>query len=141
MNLKLVTLTGVKMDQDIYELIIPTSEGEIAVYPDHEPLVSIVVPGVAAVRHNKNDPNDKLDYFAVTGGVIEISNNNIRVLIDEADASHEIVESEIKTALERARKMKLEAKDQVELDKAHEMIDRHEVQLRVAEIHRRHRLN
>lgn len=127
------------MDQEIYELVIPTSEGEIGVFPDHEPMVAVVVPGVAYIRYKKGDDDSKVDKFAVSGGVVEVSHNNVRVLIDQAEASHEIVEAEAKAALERAKKMRESAKDQIELDRAHEMIDRHEVQLKVAEIHRHHR--
>ena len=50
MRLELVTLTGVKLDQEIYQATIPTVEGEISVYPDHEDLVAIAVPGVISVR-------------------------------------------------------------------------------------------
>ena len=31
MNVKLITLLGIKIDQEAYELIIPTAAGEIAV--------------------------------------------------------------------------------------------------------------
>jgi F-type H+-transporting ATPase subunit epsilon len=41
MNLELITLLGKKVDQEAYEVMIPTKEGEIAVFPGHESLVSI----------------------------------------------------------------------------------------------------
>lgn len=139
MNLKLVTLLGVKIDQEIYELTIPTSEGEIAIYPDHEPLVALIVPGIAIIRREKNDSDDKLEHFAVSSGVVEVARGSIRVLTDVANRADEIIESEAKAALERAKKMREEAKDQIELARAHEMVDRHIVQLKVAELHRHHR--
>jgi F-type H+-transporting ATPase subunit epsilon len=138
MKLELITLLGKKVDQEIYEVIIPTADGEIAVFPGHESLVTIAVPGAIAVRYNKSDPDSKLDLFAISGGVVEISQNNVRVLVDEADHSDDIVESESKAALERAIEMRDNAKDQVELEEAHQLVDRHAVRLKVADLRRRH---
>lgn len=137
MHLQLITLRGVSVDKEVYELIAPTAAGEIAVFPGHEPLVTIATPGALAVRYHKEDADEKLQYFAIGGGVIEINADAIRVLVDEADSSDDIVESEAKAALARAMKQRDEAKSQVELDKAHQLIDRHTVRLRVAELRRR----
>lgn len=139
MHLQLITLQGVSVDTDIYELIAPTAAGEIAVFPGHEPLVTLAAPGALAVRYNKGDIDEKLDYFAITGGVIEITQDAIRVLVDEADHGEDILEAESKAALERALQMKGEAKSQVEIDKASELVDRSMVRLRVADLHRRRR--
>lgn len=139
MKFQLVTLLGVKVDQDVYEVILPTAGGEIAVFPGHEPLVSIATPGAIAVRHAKGDADDKLEYFAISGGVIEVRPDSLRVLVDEADSGDDIVEAESKAALERALKMKAEAKNQVDLEKATALVDRHAVRLKVADLRRRHR--
>ena len=139
MKLQLVTLLGTKVDKDVYEVILPTADGEIAVYPGHESLVGIAVPGAIAVRENKEGPGSDLDFFAVTGGVIEITPTSVKVLVDEADNGEDIVEAETKAALERALKLRDSAKDQVELDKAHQLVDRHAVRLKVAELHRGNR--
>ncbi|OGL21802.1 ATP synthase F1 subunit epsilon [Candidatus Saccharibacteria bacterium RIFCSPHIGHO2_01_FULL_45_15] len=139
MKFQLITLLGVKVDQDVYEVILPTADGEIAVFPGHEPLVSLAVPGAIAVRHNKGDADDKLEYFAISGGVIEVSQEILKVLVDEADSGEDIVEAESKAALERALKARDNATNQVELEKAHQLVDRHAVRLKVADLRRRHR--
>lgn len=138
MKFQLVTLTGVRVDKEVYEVVLPTAAGEIAVFPGHEPLVSIAIPGAIAVRHAKGDLDSKLDFFAISGGVIEVSPRELKVLVDEADSSEDIVESETKAAYERAIKMRDSAKDQVELENATQLIDRHAVRLKVADLHRRH---
>jgi F-type H+-transporting ATPase subunit epsilon len=139
MNFQLVTLTGTKLNEDVYEVVLPTAAGEIAVFPGHEPLVSIAVPGAIAVRHAKGDPDNKLDYYAISSGVIEVDTKSLRVLVDEADSGDDIVESESRAALERAIKLRDSAKDQVELEKASQLVDRHAVRLKVADLRRRHR--
>ena len=138
MNLQLITLLGTKVDQEAYEVMIPTADGEIGVFPGHEPLVSIAVPGAITVRYNKQDSDAKLDYFAISGGVVEVNPEGVRILVDEADHGDDIVESESKAALDRAIAMRDNAKDQVELEKAHQLVDRHAVRLKVAELRRRH---
>ena len=139
MNLQLITLLGVKIDQDVYEVIMPTSEGEIAVFPDHEALIAVAVSGVVVVRYKKDDIDAQLDHFAISGGIIEVSKNKVRILVDEAAHGDEIVEAEAKAALDRALKMQADAKEQVDIDEAHELVDRHSVRLKVAELRRRHR--
>jgi len=136
MKLELVTLRGIKLDQEIYEVILPTSSGEISVFPGHEPLVTIAKAGVVYVRNKKTDEDTEL--FAISGGVVEVSPDTVRILVDEADHGDDIIEAESKSALELAIKMRDTAIDQVELDKAHELIDRHTVRLKVADL-RRHR--
>lgn len=136
MKLQLITLTGLKMDQDVYEVVMPTTSGEIAVYPGHEPLVTNVASGVLSIRHTRGDLEQ--DYFALNGGVAEINGDRIRILVDAADSPDEIVEAEAQKAYELAKKQKTEAKSQVELDKAQAMIDRSAVRLKVAGL-RRHK--
>lgn len=140
MHLELVTLRGKKVDREIYEVTIPTETGPISVFPSHEALVTLAVPGALAIRHNKDDSDEKLEYLAITGGVVKVSSNRVRILVDEADHSDEILEEESKAALERAEELRKNAKNQVELEKASELIDRHAVRLKVAELRRKRRL-
>lgn len=141
MQLTLTTLLGTKVDRIIYELIIPTVDGEIAIFPGHEPLVTLTKPGMITIRNKKTDSNEELEYLAITKGIIKVSQKSVDLLVDEADHGRDISENEVKAALERAIKMRDEAKDQVELDEAHQLVDRHMVRLKVAELHRRHRHN
>lgn len=139
MKLQLVTLAGTKLDQEVYEVIIPTVEGEIAVFPDHEPLVTLAKSGAIQVREKKTDSDERMEIYAISGGVVQIDGKIVKVLVDEADNSADITEAEAKKALERAQKMKAEARDEVELEKASALVDRHAVRLKVADLHRRRR--
>ncbi len=139
MHLELVTLHGKILDRNVYQVTIPTERGPMAVYPSHKALVSLAVPGVMTVRVNQDDGDEKLEYFAVSGGVVKINHTSVLILVDEAENDSDIHEAETKVALEKAKLMKDNAKDQVELDKAHELIDRHAVRLKVAELRRKRR--
>lgn len=136
---ELVTLSGVKLSETVYEVKLPTPQGLIAVYENHAPLVSIATTGVITVRKNDNTPDDMQDNYAIDQGVIEITDNTVRVLVDEADKDSDVSAKEAQEALERAKKLRSEAKDQVSLDKAQTLVDRQASRLRIAELKRRSR--
>lgn len=140
MHLELVTLRGKKFDQTVYQVTIPTETGPIAVFPSHQAHVTLAAPGILTIRRNQDDGDEKLEYLAITGGVVKVSSGTVRILVDEADRGEDIVEEESKAALARAIEMRENAKDQVELEKAMELVDRHEVRLKVASLRRERRL-
>lgn len=135
----LYTLNGVKFDDEAYEITIPTLDGEIGVLPDHMPLISVASHGMILVRKTANERDDQRDVFAISGGTIQVENNTLKILVDEADHADELNEQEVKEAYERAQKMKAEAQDQVSLQHAQTLIDRHAVRLKVAGLKRRRR--
>lgn len=139
MKLELIALDGVKLDKDVYEVLLPTPDGDIAVYPGHQPLVTLAVAGAIQVRHSKNDLDPQMGVFATNGGVVEISPSTIRILVDEADSADDIQEAEAKAALERAEQMKREAKDQVDINEAQALINRQAARVKVAGLRRRHK--
>ena len=134
---ELVTLSGVKFGEEVYEVLLPTPDGQIAVFPEHAPLVSLASPGVISIRRRASDSDAVLEHFATNGGVIEINDRRVRVLVDEADDSSEVVEKEAQAALELAQKEAREAKDQVSLDKATQLIQTQQARLRIAELKKR----
>jgi F-type H+-transporting ATPase subunit epsilon len=136
-HFQLYTLSGQKFDDDVYEVILPTLDGQIGVLPGHMPLVSVATIGVISVRRNQRDSDAQMDHFATFGGIIDVNKDNLRVLVDEADNSDEINEAEAQHAIERAKKMMAEAKDQTSLEQAQTLIDRQTVRLQVAQLSRR----
>lgn len=136
---ELVTLDGVKFRQEVYEVQLPTPNGKVGIFKDHSPLVSIASPGIIAIRHKSNEPDDMQEFIATKGGVIEVTDNTVRMLVDGADREEEINEKEIKEAHERAHKLRSEAKDELSLHHAQTMIERTGTQLKVAELKRNRR--
>ena len=136
-RLQLVSLTGTKFNADVYEILLPTADGQIGVLADHMPLVSLAAGGAVVIRRQEHDGDDQLEYFAVSGGVIEIANNTVRVLVDEADHADDIHEAEAQAAFDRAIQLKTEAKDQISLEHAQELVDRTATRLHVASLKRR----
>ncbi|MEO7364013.1 MAG: ATP synthase F1 subunit epsilon [Candidatus Saccharimonadales bacterium] len=136
---QLVSLSGMQFDDEVYEVTLPTLEGEIGVLSHHMPLVSVSTNGVIAVRRTAKDRDDARDFYATNGGVIEVSGNVLRVLADEADHADDINQAEAQAAIDRAQSMKAEAKDQISLEHAQAMVDRHAVRLQVSNLKRNRR--
>ncbi len=139
MKLELITLDGVKVDNDVYEVLIPTPDGVIAVMPGHERIVTLAVNGVISIRQKKGDADDQMEHFATYGGMVAVSPTRIRILVDEADTADDIIEEEARAALDRATKLRESVKDLADLEKAKAEIDRHAVRLKVAGLRRRKR--
>ena len=132
----LYSLDGVKFDGEAYEVTVPTMDGEIGVLPGHMPLVSVAKHGMILVRKTQNERDDQRDVFAISGGTVQVENDELKILVDEADHADELNEQEVQKAFEHAKKMKAEAKDHVSLQHAQNLMDRQAVRLQVAGLKR-----
>lgn len=137
MRFDLITLSGVKYSADAYSVQLPTASGIETVLPSHEPLMSVLVPGVISVRRQPKDPESSVEHYATYGGVVEVSGDVVRVLVDEADQGDDINEAEAEKARAFAEDLLKKAGSQVELEHAQSMVDRHAVRLQVAQLKRR----
>ncbi len=92
-KLKLIAPDQTFFDDEVYEVMIPTKSGEIAVYAGHAPLLGVAVPGLVSIRKEKSTKDDDREFVAVYGGTIEVLNNVVRVLVDEVDTAGEVSEA------------------------------------------------
>jgi F-type H+-transporting ATPase subunit epsilon len=134
MKVELLTLSGAKFQGEAEEVQLTTTNGEMGILPHHEPLVAQVVAGPITIRTGKGQP----EVFVNFGGLLEVTPDHVRLLIDEADHEGDLVTSDIEAALAEAKELKAKAKDKTELAKAQQMIDRSTVRLGVAKMRRTH---
>lgn len=139
MKLQLITLQGLQIDEDVYSVTLPTMAGEIGVLGHHEPLLSALKPGVVTIRRQAGDPDYHLEHYATYGGVVEVADNQVRILVDEADLGDEINEHEASAAREEAERLKATATTQHELAHAQSLIDRYAVRVKVSQLRHRAR--
>lgn len=138
-QLKLVALLGEKFNESVYEVVLPSKNGLISVFPGHEPVVTLINPGVMAVRRNQEDPDIKLEFLALSGGIAKITQEEVVVLADEAESEREIADKEAEIAYKRAVAAAESVTDRIELEEAKRMVQRQAARLKVAELRRRHR--
>jgi ATP synthase F1 epsilon subunit len=137
MQVDLISFTGKKFSGLAQEVRLKTPNGSLVILPNHEPLTALTVASPITIVNDKGEEF----VYATYGGLLEVDKNQVKVLSDEVEESNDLVASEVETALELARQMKLNAKDRHELHQAQSLIDRHTVRLEVSNIRRRKRNN
>ncbi len=111
----------VSNEENIYSgeasfVVVPTLEGELGIYPRHEPIMSLVRPG--ALRLTVPDHKEEI-LVAVSGGVLEVQPDKLTLLADVAVRSEEMDRQRAEEAKKAAESGISEAQDDVSLAKAH----------------------
>lgn len=70
---------------DVDMLIAPGSDGELGILPLHSPLVTTLKTGEVRLKHG-----EKWDYVAIAGGYLEVVEDKVIVLADDAEISSKI---------------------------------------------------
>lgn len=81
-------------------VIIPGSEGELGVLPNHTPLLTTLAFGELRIVEDSD-----IVSFVVYGGVVEVRPNKVTVLADDAESVAEIDLGRIEAARDRARRV------------------------------------
>lgn len=137
MPLSLEIITGerrVLRQEDVEEVIAPGALGELGILPHHAPLITSLAPGELDVKIN----GVREEYF-VAGGFLEVHDDQVIVLADQAESGEEIDIERAEAARARAEQRLQESTADVDRARAQLALSRSIGRLRVAE-HRRRRL-
>lgn len=85
---EIVTPERILYTNEVRMVVAPTIDGEIGILPLHAPLVSALRPGEVRVRYG--DADKEVEWFAISGGYIQVHNDKVIVLADHALASSQI---------------------------------------------------
>ena len=75
----------------VENILVPGMVGDFLVLSNHAPCISSIRPGFLEFSEGTSD---KQRYF-VSGGIIEVINNNVSVLVDSAVASDKVAKEDI----------------------------------------------
>lgn len=100
-TLKIATPERVVLEDEVDQITLPTQTGEITVLPNHIPLITNLVPGIMEAKKNGEEIS-----MAVSGGFMELHNNELTVLADTAERAEEIDLEEAEEARKRAEDLK-----------------------------------
>lgn len=139
-SFEIVTPGGLVFQEDIYQVLLPTPEGQIGVRPHHIPVVTLLVPGVISIQPQPNGTEEQWEHVATTGGFVEIDGKKVRVLADVAERADDIDELKAKEALEKARELTQTKQTQLSLADATGLLELNTARLKVAELRRKRRL-
>ena len=108
LHLEIVTPEQKAYSDDVDSVVIPCAEGEIGVLPQHEALMTQLIPGELRVLKGGEELR-----LAVGEGFVEVGADRVAVLTDMAMKESEIDETAAEEAVKRAE----------EAMKAHKMDD------------------
>lgn len=96
-------------------VVVPTIQGELGIYPRHEPIMSLVRPG--ALRLQVPGQAEEV-LVAISGGVLEVQPDKLTVLADIAVRSAEMDQQRAEEAKRAAEASVSQATDDVSRAKA-----------------------
>jgi F-type H+-transporting ATPase subunit epsilon len=96
---EIVTPERIVYTNEVEMVVAPTLDGEIGVLPLHAPLVGALKAGEVRVKHG-----DTVEWFAVSGGYVQVYQDKVIVLADDAEASSQIDVGRARQAKELAER-------------------------------------
>nr|XP_033515616.1 ATP synthase epsilon chain, chloroplastic-like [Nicotiana tomentosiformis] len=97
LNLSVLTPNQIVWDSEVEEIILSTNSGQIGILPYHNPIALTIDIGILRIRLN-----DQLLTMALMGGFARIGNNEIIVLVNDAEKDSDIDPQEAQQTLELA---------------------------------------
>ncbi|EPS74270.1 hypothetical protein M569_00480, partial [Genlisea aurea] len=97
LNLCVLTPNRIVWDSEVQEIILATNSGQIGVLPNHAPIATAVDIGILRIRRK-----DQWLTMALMGGFARIGNNEITVLVNDAERGNTIDPQEAQQTLEKA---------------------------------------
>lgn len=128
-HFKIATPEKVVYENDILQVSIPTTTGEITILPHHSPLVSILQAGELKIKDKDGE-----QVIAVSSGFLEVrANNEIVILADNAERAEVIDIDRAEEARRRAEEemAKVKGQENVDYAKLQAVIDREMNRVRV----------
>ena len=87
-------------DENVDQINIPASEGEMGILEGHAPVLTTMSCGELVIK--KGDAEER---YAIYGGVVDVRPNKVVILADLAESSFEIDSAKALEARDRARQM------------------------------------
>lgn len=132
-NFKIITPERTLFSEEVSQVTLQTTQGEITVMPGHIPIITNLMPGELYFVKNQ-----KIVPMVVLGGFAEITKNSVTVLADAAEKVEEIMEERAKEAREKAEELRLQKiTDRKEYTALTAQIEREMARLRVSQKYRR----
>ena len=97
LRLEIVTPQAIVFSEDVDMVTFPGSEGQMGVYPQHVPLIAMLIPGEIIVNRNGVET-----FLAVGEGLVEVTAKKVAIVTDMAIPSDRIDEAKVEEARQRA---------------------------------------
>lgn len=134
LSLKIITPERVVLEQQVDEVSAKAIDGELAILPNHEPLITALAIDVLRFKSGGTEHT-----AAVIGGLMEVGENEVTVLSDVAELDTEIDEARAKEAKAKAEADKTQKTDKLDVYLSEMALSKAMARLKAAELSRRRR--
>ena len=94
-ELSIISAESKVFEGEVESVLVPGMIGDFLVLSNHAPCISSIRPGFLEF----SEGTSKKQRYFVSGGIIEVSNNMVSVLVDSAIAGDKIVKEDITTLI------------------------------------------
>ena len=94
-ELTIISAESKVFEGEVENVLVPGMIGDFLVLLNHAPCISSIRPGFLEF----SEGTSKKQRYFVSGGIIEVSNNMVSVLVDSAIAGDKIVKEDITTLI------------------------------------------
>lgn len=98
LNLRVMAPNRIVWNSEVWEIISSTNSGQIGILPNHAPLLTALDMGVSKIRHD-----GQWSSMALMGGFAMIDNNQVTILVNEAERATEIDPDEARRSFQMAQ--------------------------------------
>lgn len=134
LTLKLITPERIVLDEQVDQVVVRAVDGEMAVLPDHEPLLTALAIDIVRYTSNREEQT-----AAVMGGVMEVNRNEVTILADLAELDVEVDEARAHQRKARAEAEKTQKSDKLDVYLSEMAISKSIARLKAAEFFKRRR--
>lgn len=127
LQLTVVTPEKQVLSEEVDEVIVPTTNGELTILPEHVALLAQLTPGELTIKKGS-----KSEHLVVVGGFLEVGKNTVTLLADYAVHGKDISEATAQQARDRAEKAMKEKRSDVDFATAEAEFRRAILELKVA---------
>lgn len=95
LNLRVMAPNRIVWNSEAQEIILSTNSGQIGILPNHAPLLTALDIGIMKIR-----TNSQWSTMALMGGFAMIENNQLTILVNEAEKASDIDREEAQKTFE-----------------------------------------
>lgn len=98
-NLSIITYSKKLLEKEVEYVRVRTTQGDMGILANHTPLVVELDPGEMKIKNE-----DKEEFYFLSGGFLEVSDNKVNIIADQAIYASDIDYERAKAQAEEARK-------------------------------------
>lgn len=126
-HLQIVTPRKIVFEGEVEKLTAPGVMGPFQVLFNHAPIVAALTSGLLHLT----TLDGKTEYFALSGGILELHENKVSVLADAVEGKSEIDIDRARRSLERAQE-RMKDRRSIDVTRAESSLARATVRLKIA---------